>query len=64
VLLLPALLACYWTRPPARNPESDRGDASARAGFFVVCGAAMGLALLFSRSRGGRGVGKKGLPLL
>jgi hypothetical protein len=53
VLLLPALLACYWTRPPARNPESDRGDAIARAGFFVLCGAAMGLALLFSRSRGG-----------
>ena len=32
---------------------SDRGDATARAGFFILCGAAMGLALLFSRSRGG-----------
>jgi len=53
VLLLPALLACYWTRPPARNAESDRGNATARAGFFVLCEASMGLALLFSRSRGG-----------
>jgi len=53
-LLLPALLACYWTRPPTSNPAaSDRGNATARAGFFVLCGAAMGLALLFSRSRGG-----------
>jgi len=53
VLLLPALLACYWTRRTARNREIDQGEATARAGFFVLCGAAMGLALLFSRSRGG-----------
>jgi len=47
VLLLPTLLACYWTRAPRR------GDAAARAAFFGLCGTIMCLAVLFSKSRGG-----------
>jgi O-antigen ligase len=54
VLLIPALLAYYWL-PLEQAPvgRHGRGEAAARAAFFLVCGALMGLALLLSTSRGG-----------
>jgi O-antigen ligase len=53
VLLLPTVLACHWTRPRMSPTGAARGDAAARAAFFLLCGAAMCLGLLFSKSRGG-----------
>jgi O-antigen ligase len=53
VLLLPTLLACYWTGPRAHPRGVARGDAVARAAFFGLCGTIMCLAVLFSKSRGG-----------
>jgi O-antigen ligase len=53
VLLLPTVLACYWTRPRMPRTGAARGDAAARLAFFLLCGAAMCLGLLFSKSRGG-----------
>lgn len=53
ILLLPALLACYWAaHHRARTPHAV-GDAVGRAAFYLMCGSVLGLALLFSRSRGG-----------
>jgi len=54
LLLIPALAACYHAndkREHERRRQSQ--DNAARAGFYVICGGLMAVALLFSRSRGG-----------
>jgi O-antigen ligase len=65
VLLLPALLACYRASETLSiNRQKPGGQDMGRAGFYVICGGLMGLALLLSSSRGGIVAGLVSLGVL